>query len=53
VSEPPTESPPAAPAGEAGSAAVSSPAPKTSEKIDKSKMSIADIVAWCRQHDAK
>jgi hypothetical protein len=29
------------------------PAAKSSEKIDKSKMSIDDMVAWCRQHDAK
>lgn len=29
------------------------PAAQSTEKIDKSKMSIADIVAWCRQHDAK
>jgi hypothetical protein len=28
-------------------------APKPTEKVDKSKMTIADIVAWCQQHDAK
>lgn len=28
-------------------------APKSSEKVDKSKMSIDDMVAWCRQHDSK
>jgi hypothetical protein len=38
--------------------AAAKPAPaaapaKTTEKIDKSKMSIADMIAWCRQHDAK
>jgi hypothetical protein len=27
--------------------------PKATEKIDKSKMSIDEILAWCRQHDAK
>jgi hypothetical protein len=32
--------------------AVAAPA-KPTEKIDKSKMSIADMLAWCRQHDAK
>jgi hypothetical protein len=26
---------------------------KPAEKVDKSKMSIEDILAWCRQHDAK
>jgi hypothetical protein len=29
------------------------PTPKSSEKIDKSKMSIDDMIAWCREHDAK
>jgi hypothetical protein len=32
---------------------VAKPIAKSAEKIDKSKMSIDDIVAWCRQHDAK
>jgi hypothetical protein len=38
---------------EAPAAAVPTPAAKSSEKIDKSKMSIEDMLAWCRQHDAK
>jgi hypothetical protein len=29
------------------------PAAKSTEKIDKSKMSIDDMLAWCRAHDAK
>jgi hypothetical protein len=29
------------------------PAAKSTEKIDKSKMSIDDIIAWCREHDSK
>jgi cell pole-organizing protein PopZ len=28
-------------------------ASKSIEKVDKSKMSIDDMVAWCREHDAK
>jgi hypothetical protein len=35
------------------SAKTPATAPKSTEKIDKSKMWIADMVAWCRQHDAK
>jgi hypothetical protein len=42
VEEPAVEAPPAA-----------KPVAKSSEKIDKSTMSIDDILAWCRQHDAK
>jgi hypothetical protein len=41
-----------APSEEAVAPAAAAPA-KTTEKIDKSKMSIADMIAWCRQHDAK
>jgi hypothetical protein len=26
---------------------------KSTEKVDKSKMTIDDILAWCREHDAK
>jgi hypothetical protein len=32
---------------------AAAPAAKSTEKIDKSKMSIDDMLAWCRQHDAK
>jgi hypothetical protein len=39
---------PAAPAKKAAA-----PAAKSSEKVDKSKMTIADMVAWCREHDTK
>jgi hypothetical protein len=28
-------------------------APAASEKVDKSKMSIDEMVAWCREHDTK
>jgi hypothetical protein len=42
VEEPVIEAPPAA-----------KPAAKSTEKVDKSKMSIGDILAWCREHDAK
>jgi hypothetical protein len=52
---------PAAPAEEespAEDAAIEAPAapiaaPKSTEKVDKSKMSIDDMLGWCRQHDAK
>jgi hypothetical protein len=51
---------PAAPMEEAEEAAAPAPAPakqaaaaKSIEKVDKSKMTIDEIVAWCRQHDAK
>ncbi len=41
---------PAAPAP----AKKAAPAPvKSSERVDKSKMSIADMVAWCREYDTK
>lgn len=33
--------------------AKKAPAAKSAEKIDKSKMTIDDMLAWCRQHDAK
>jgi hypothetical protein len=33
--------------------AKAAPAAKSGEKIDKSKMSIDDMLAWCRAHDAK
>ncbi len=26
---------------------------KATEKVDKSKMSIDDMLAWCREHDTK
>jgi hypothetical protein len=39
---------------ETATAAAPTPHPvKSTEKIDKSKMSIADMIAWCQQHDAK
>jgi hypothetical protein len=56
--EPSTQPPPAPPVPD-GAAALAAVAPaeiappKASEKIDRSKMSIDDILAWCRQHDAK
>jgi hypothetical protein len=56
---PPVAKTPAAPApvkdeGPAADVEPETPPPaKTTERIDKSKMSIADIVAWCQQHDAK
>jgi hypothetical protein len=42
------EAPAPAPAKKAAPAAA-----KSTEKIDKSKMSIDDILAWCREHDTK
>jgi hypothetical protein len=42
----------APPAQQEPSAAPATP-PKEVKAIDKSTMSIADIVAWCREHDAK
>ena len=27
--------------------------PQATAKVDRSKMSVADMLAWCRQHDAK
>jgi hypothetical protein len=53
---PVSEPEPAPAAGAAASADVvpaEPPAPKSSEKVDKSKMSIADMIAWCREHDSK
>jgi hypothetical protein len=45
------QDPAPAPAVEAAAAAVK---PKSSgERVDKSKMTIDDMVAWCRQHDTK
>jgi hypothetical protein len=42
------------PAKEEAAEAPPAAAPaKSTEKIDKSKMSISDMLAWCRQHDAK
>ena len=29
------------------------PAAKVTEKVDRSTMSVADMIAWCREHDAK
>jgi hypothetical protein len=54
--EPVPEVAPKTPEGVATSVAVAPeepPAPKASDKIDKSKMSIDDMLAWCRQHDTK
>jgi hypothetical protein len=43
-----------APEEEPEGVSVSAPAPaKSTEKVDKSKMSIDDMIAWCRAHDAK
>lgn len=48
VSEPAVEKPiEAAPAEQPAAETPAAPA----DKIDKSKMSIADMVAWCREHD--
>jgi len=51
---------PNAPAEEPAAASKPAPAAKvvsapamSGDKVDKSKMSIDDIVAWCRAHDAK
>jgi hypothetical protein len=50
---------PSAPAEEPVAASKPAPAPKATaapksgEKVDKSKMSIDDMVAWCRAHDTK
>jgi len=46
--EPEEEAPAPDPAKKAAPAAA-----KSSEKVDKSKMSIDDMIAWCREHDAK
>jgi hypothetical protein len=42
------EAPAPAPAKKAAPAAA-----KSTEKVDKSKMSIDDMIAWCREHDTK
>jgi hypothetical protein len=51
---------PSAPAEKPAATSKPAPAPKAAaspavsgEKVDKSKMSIDDMVAWCREHDAK
>jgi hypothetical protein len=58
-----TTQPEAAPAEEVAAAApvvetpadseVAAPSGKTIRRVDKSGMSIDDIIAYCRQHDAK
>lgn len=45
--------PPAAEVAVKAAPAKPAATPKSSEKVDKSKMSIDDMVAWCRQHDNK
>ncbi len=50
------KAPAAAPAKAAAAPVPAQKAPtaaKSSERVDKSKMSIADMVAWCREHDTK
>src|SRR6476620_4713298 len=54
----PTAATPPAPAEEAEEAPAPAPAKKaapaaakSTEKVDKSKMSIDDMIAWCREHD--
>src|SRR5436189_28595 len=42
------EAPAPVPAKKAATVAANS-----TEKVDKSKMSIDDIIAWCREHDTK
>jgi hypothetical protein len=41
------------PLAEAPPSAETSAAEKTIQRVDKSGMSIDDILAYCRQHDAK
>jgi hypothetical protein len=48
----PAEEPAAASAPKAAPKVAAAPA-KSGEKVDKSKMSIDDMVAWCREHDTK
>jgi hypothetical protein len=48
LAAPAEEAPAPVPAKKAASAVA-----KATEKVDKSKMSIDDMVAWCREHDAK
>jgi hypothetical protein len=45
--------PEAEPAPEVAAPATAPPAAKSTEKIDKSKMSIDEMCDWCRAHDAK
>jgi hypothetical protein len=47
------EETPEEPAAEAPTAAASAPSGKTVTRVDKSGMSIDEILAYCRQHDAK
>jgi hypothetical protein len=51
------EAPPvAAPAAAVAEKATAPPAAsvaKSSEKVDRTKMSVAEKIAWCRAHDAK
>ncbi|HEX3598559.1 MAG TPA: hypothetical protein VHU84_00375 [Lacipirellulaceae bacterium] len=52
----PAATPAAAPAAAPAPAPAKMAAPataKSTEKVDKSKMSIDDMVAWCREHDTK
>jgi hypothetical protein len=55
-SAPAAATPSATPAAAAAPAPPKEAAPaasKSTEKVDKSKMSIDDMVAWCRAHDTK
>ena len=45
--EAPTEKAPAVPEPAAA------PAASAGESVDKKSMSVADMVAWCREHDGK
>jgi len=47
------ETPAKEPAAEAPPAAAAAPSGKTVTRVDKSGMSIDDILAYCREHDAK
>ena len=56
AAKPQAEAPPAEETAEAEqpvAEATPAPAAKSTQKVDKSKMTVADIIAWCRQHDAK
>jgi hypothetical protein len=47
----PAEAPPIeSPAAEAKPAAS---APKSTAVVDRKTMSVADMITWCREHDAK
>ena len=37
---------------EAPPPAAAEKAPPATEKVDRSSMSVDDMIAWCRQHDA-